>query len=219
MLADTACSILAEKDYQETVDLLTETFCQRDPIELALQITPDEFRVMLELELEPIWRNQLSMLARDVPSGRLLGALVAMDALAESVDSRGKITPKFEPIGEIARDFHDFYIDTRNPQPGSCLYLFVMGVHSDAAGQGLGQMLIGEVLRNAWKKGYRSAFALTTNLASMNAFKKYRFSTIRTVDYQTYRYRGCPVFASITQHPGLALMERQSLEDYSSEPD
>lgn len=215
MLADTDCSILAEKDYQETVDLLTETFCQRDPIESALQITPEEFRVMLELELEPIWRNGLSMLARHVPSGRLLGALVAMDALAESVDSRGKITPKFEPIGEIARDFHDFYINTRNPQPGSCLYLFVIGVHSDAAGQGLGQKLIGEALRHARKKGYRSAFVLATNLVSMNALKKHRFSAIKTVDYQTYRYQGRPVFASITQHPGLALMERSCLDDAS----
>lgn len=215
MLTDIACSILADTDYQEAVDLLTETFCQRDPIELALQITPDEFRVMLELELEPIWRNGLSVLARHAPSGRLLGALVAMDALAESVDSRGKITPKFEPIGEIARDFHDFYINTRNPQPGSSLYLFVIGVCSDAANQGLGQKLIGEALRNARKKGYRSAFVLTTNLVSMNALKKHRFSTIKTVDYQTYRYRGRPVFASITQHPGLALMERPCLDDDS----
>lgn len=215
MLTDITCSIPADTDYRETVDLLTETFCQGDPIETALHITPGEFRVMLELELEPIWRNGLSMLARDVPSGRLLGALVAMDALAESVDSRGKITPKFEPIGEIARDFHDFYVSTRNPQPGSCLYLFVIGVHSDAAGQGLGQKLIGEALRNARKKGYRSAFALTTNLASMNAFRKHQFSAIKTIDYQSYLYRGCPVFASITEHPGLSLMERPCLDDGS----
>ncbi len=213
LLDEITCSVVADKDYQEVVDLLTENFCQYDPIELALQIGPDEFRVMLELELEPIWRNGLSVLARHAPSGRLAGAMVAMDALAESVDSQGKISPKFEPIGEIARNFHDFYLETRNPQPGLCLYLFVMAVRSDLAGQGIGQMPIKETLRNARKKGYCSAFALTTNLASTNAFINHRFAIIKTLDYQTYRYKDCAVFSSITAHPGLNLMEQVCLAD------
>jgi GNAT superfamily N-acetyltransferase len=215
MLADISCSVLGGRDYDEAVDLLTREFCQHDPVELALQITPEEFRVMLELELEPIWRNELSVVVRHTPSGGLVGAMVAMDALAEPVDSRGRISRKFAPIGEIANHFHNFYIETRSPQPGSCLYLFVVGVRSDFAGQGVGQMLIGEVLRNARRKGYRSAFALTTNLASTKAFKHHRFTTVKTLGYQDYRYENRFVFSGITEHPGLCLMERESLDDYS----
>lgn len=212
MLAEISCSILDDRDYRAAVDLLTDAFCQGDPVESALQITPDEFRLMAELELAPLLRNGLSLVARHAGSGRMVGAVIAMDALAESVDSRGKISQKFAPIGAIARDFHDFYLDRRNIRPGSCLYVFMLGVQSDVAGQGIGKKLIGEALRNAREKGYTSAVAMVTNLASASAFASHRFKTIRMLSYRTYRYMNRCVFSSITEHPGIALMERERLD-------
>lgn len=196
---------------------MTEAFCQHDPVESALKITPDEFRVLVELELQAVLGNDLSLAGRDAHSGRMVGALVAMDALTGSADCRGRISQKFEPISEIARNLHDFYIENRKIVPGSCLYVFMIGVRSDIAGHGIGKMLIREGLKNARTKGYRSAFVMTTNLASANVFESHRFRTLKTVSYQTFRYKDRLEFASITQHPGIALMERECLVDSSQD--
>jgi GNAT superfamily N-acetyltransferase len=211
-LAGMTCSVLGEGDRVEAVELLTEAFCLGDPVEAALGITPDEFRVMVDLELEPAQHNGLGMVARDTGSGRLLGALIAVDALADSVDGRGRISRKFQPISEISHQLHEHYVNGREIRPGTCLYIFMIGVRPDLAGQGLGKRLIGEVLRHARRKGYGSAFVLATNLASAHAFERQGFRTLRMVDYRTYQFRNRLVFASITAHPGVALMARDSLD-------
>ena len=45
----------------------------------------------------------------------------------------------------------------------------------------------------------------------MQAFARCDFRTLELLGYSGYRYRGEAVFASITDHPGIALMERASL--------
>lgn len=211
MSSEISFSSLGENDYRETVDLLTETFCRNDPVEIAMKITPDEFRVMIEPELDAVLNNGLSIAARNPKTGRLIGTILASDALADTVDSRGKVSKKFEPISEIARDFHHFYLSTRSVQSGTCLYLFVIGIHPDFSGHGFGKKLTGEVLNCARRKGYRSAFSLTTNLASTRILKHFKFEPIKTQDYQSYRFQGVPVFSSITDHPGINLMELADL--------
>ncbi len=213
MPADIVYSILGAPDFDETAELLTEEFCRHDPVEIALHITPAEFRVMLELELVPLVRNGLCVVARETASGRLVGAMLAMDALAEPVDGQGRVSEKFAPISDIARHFHDGYLRNRDIQPGSCLYLFMIGVRSGMTGNGLGKTLFREVLQNAKNRGYRSSFAITTNLASTRALESHGFRILEMLDYPTYRYQGRPVFASISAHPGIALMELESLTD------
>ena len=209
-----ACSFLSEADRYEAIDLLTEAFCLNDPIEIALRITPDEFRKMIEPELDAVLHNNLSLVAREVGSGRMVGVLLAADALSESVDSCSAASRKFDPISEIARNLSNFYLNNRDVLPGACLYLFVVGVHPEATGNGFGKMLIGRVLQNARQRGFQSAYALATNLGSMCILERHGFHGIKEVDYQTYRYQGRAVFASITEHPGIVLMENDNLADF-----
>jgi len=214
MTPEIAFSLLAKTDFCETVDMLTETFCRNDPIEVAMQVTHDEFRAMIKPELEAVIDNGLSVVARDRDSGRLVGALLAADILAETVDSRGKVSQKFDPISEIARDFHHFYLNTHALQVGHCLYLFVLGIHTDFFGLGFGKMLTREALTNARSKGYQSALSLTTNSVSTHLLKNFMFEPIKTQEYQTYKFRGQAVFSSITDHPGVNLMELDSLREF-----
>jgi GNAT superfamily N-acetyltransferase len=210
-------SVCDAHDHDAAVELLTAAFCHSDPIERALDITPDEFRLMAQLELEVALTNGLCLAARR--GGELVGIAIAADVLAESVDSSDRITPKFAPISDIARRVHDAYLAQREWQPGSCLYVFMVAVRPDAAGQGIGQALIDATLHNAEKHGYVGAFSMATNLASMQAFARCDFRTLELLGYPGYRYRGEAVLASITDHPGIALMERASLADAQASAD
>lgn len=214
-LSSISCSVLGKEDYAAAVELLTDAFCRNDPVESALKITPDEFRLMVELDLASVWRAGLSFVAQRPNSRELVGVIVAMDALSES-DSSGRISDKFAPISEVARDFHHLYLTTRHVRPGSSLYIFMLGVTPHATGQGIGKLLIGEALRNARSRGYESAFTIATNLASMQALKRQGFESLSMICYQSYRYLGRPVFESITQHPGIVLMERCRLDSLPS---
>lgn len=211
MPAPLSCSTLGARDYRAAVELLTDAFCRDDPVETALEIAPDEFRVMVELELAPLLQNGLSLVARRADSDGLVGAVIAADALAEAVDGRGRISRKFEPIGAIARAFHDAYLSRRHVEPGSSLYIFMVGVRPDCSGQGIAKRLIAAALANAAARGYACAFAMTTNRASTQAFASQGFTVVDTLSYRSYRYQDRPVFAAITAHPGIALLERADL--------
>lgn len=213
-----SCSIFGRSDYNEVVDLLTESFCKNDPIETALQITPNEFRTMVEFELQAVVDNRLGVIARQAETGRLAGVVIAADARAEQVKSGDKISPKFDPINEIARSFNDFYMSTRNILPGSCLYLFMVGVHPEMTGNGIAKKLFRETLGNAESKGYKSAFSMTTNLISTNALKNIGFLSIKTLHYQSYYFQGRPVFSSITDNPGVDLLELNDLSPFKQHP-
>ena len=214
---DISYSVCDAHDHDAAVELLTVAFCHSDPIERALNITPDEFRVMAQLELEVALTNGLCLAARR--GGELVGIVIAADSLAESVDGNGRISAKFAPIADIARRVHDAYLAQRDLQPGSCVYVFMVAVRPDAAGQGIGRALIDATLRNAREQGYVSAFSMATNLASMQAFARCDFRTLELLGYPGYRYRGEAVFASITDHPGIALMERASLAEAQASAD
>jgi GNAT superfamily N-acetyltransferase len=204
-MTELVCSRLAEPDRDEVIALLATAFCQDDPVEAALGITPAEFRVLLEFDLEPLIREGACLVVR--VDGRLRGAILVQDALDEGVDVRGRISPKFEPISALAGALHEQYLQLRRPEPGCCLYVYMIGVDPGWAGQGIGKRLLAEALRQARSRGCRSAFALATNRGSMAIFQACRFELLRMTEYRDFRFREQAVFASITDHPGIALME------------
>lgn len=200
-------SLFSERDCDEAIEVLTESFCRNDPIEAALAITPDEFRAMIRLELAAVPREDLSMVLREGETDRIVAVAIATDAMAEPVDSGAQASAKFAPIAEISRTCHDRYFATRTISPGSHLYFFAFGVLPESSGRGLGRSLVGAMLEHARTKGYRAAFTLATNVISARIFKGFGFESIDSIRYQDYRHQGKAVFASIKDSPSLDLME------------
>lgn len=205
-------SLFAEEDLGETVEMLTASFCRYDPVEVALSVTPDEFRTMISLELAAVPPNDLSLVGRDNETGRIVAAIIVTDATAEPVDSCGPASAKLAPIADIARTFHDRYFAKRRIEPGSHAYIFALGIHPDMVSKGLGWRITGEALRLAARRGYRAAFAMTTNRASARILQRYAFTAIESIAYQDYRYEGRAVFASIPD-PSIDLMECADLQE------
>lgn len=207
-------SLFGETDYAEAVEVLTESFCHNDPIELALGIQPDEFRVMIRAELDAVPPDDMSMLVRDADTGRMLAIMLAYDATTEAVDSGSSASPKFRPIAEISREVHGRYFAARTVVPGSHLYLFALGVLPEMAGRGIGTRLTGAVLERARDRGYSAAFSMATNPASSRILKWFGFDVIETIGYGDYRFEGEAVFASISDSGGIDVLECVGLADW-----
>lgn len=199
-------SLFGGGDRLETVEMMTASFCRFDPVEVALSVTPEEFRTMIALELAAVPPDDLSLVGRDEKTGRIIAAAIVTDATAEPVDSCGPASVKLAPIADIARTYHDRYFATRRIEPGSHAYIFAIGIHPDRVGGGLGWRIAVEAVRRAVLRGYRAAFSMTTNRASARILQRLGFQVVESVRYQDYRYEGRAVFASISD-PSIDLWE------------
>ena len=96
-----------------------------------------------------------------------------------------------------------------DPEPGESLHLFLLGVAQESSGQGVGKRLVEECLANGARHGYRRAVTEATNLTSQHVFRKHGFVERVRRSYRDHRFEGRAVFASIAEHGGPILMDKQ----------
>lgn len=201
-----AWSLYRGDDRRDAIEVLTQGFCHGDPVEAALSITPDEFRVMIGIEIDAIRDDDLSVISRDAQTARARAVAIAVDAASEPVDSCAPASAKFDPIARISRILDERYRAGRSIAPGTDLYVFAVGVLPSLMRRGLGRAIIGAVLRNARERGYATAHAMTTNLASRRLFEGFGFEFSDGIRYQEYRHDGRAVFASVVDDPSVDIM-------------
>jgi len=200
---------LQPADIRVTVDLLADAFCERDPIEAALGITTDDFRSMAQHEVSHALTDGLSVVAVAADTGNILGTMIAGDACTTSPAGDYAAQHKFRPVAALINSLTSAYLSKQAFSHGDSIYLFMLAVGPSNEGRGLGRALLVESLAQAQAKGYRSAFAAVTNLASHHVLARQGFADLASTRYEDFDYEGEAVFASIRRHPCVTLVEKQ----------
>jgi ribosomal protein S18 acetylase RimI-like enzyme len=115
---------------------------------------------------------------------------------------------KFDPIFDILGQLDAEYRGDRVVPPGDSLHLFLLGVAERVAGRGVAHQLVAACLEHGAQRGYRVAVTEATNKASQHIFRKQGFVERVQRSYQTHRFGGRAVFASIAEHGGPMLMDK-----------
>jgi GNAT superfamily N-acetyltransferase len=139
----------------------------------------------------------------------MIGALLTEDAASALPDGMDRLSTKFEPITDILGQLDEEYRGGRIVPPGECLYLFLLGVDARFAGQGVARQLVTACLENGARRGYRMAITEATNRTSQHIFRTLGFVERVRRSYRDHRLGGRAVFASIEEHGGPILMDRQ----------
>lgn len=201
-------AVCEPRDTAEVGQLLAESFTRHDPPAVAVGLSSEEFEAFVSLWLPGAGVDRLTIVARDVASGRLAGALLTDDAARPLPLGIEGISQKFDPIFDLLDQIDTEYRQGTSIHPGRYLHLFLLGVADQFTRRRIGQHLVTACLTNGATRGYMMAVTEATNPVSQHIFRTLGFEKRAERFYSQYRLDGLPVFASIADQGGPMLMDR-----------
>jgi GNAT superfamily N-acetyltransferase len=200
--------VYVPSDAEAMAQLLGEVFSRHDPPAVAVALTSSEFEEFVWLFCPKAAAESLTIVARLAGTGELVGALLAEDSASALPVGMDRLSTKFDPIFDILGQLDTEYRSGRAVLPGESLHLFLLGVSDRVVGKGVAHHLVAACLENGVRRGYRVAVTEATNKVSQHIFRKQGFVTRAQRSYETHRFNGRQVFASIAEHRGPMLMEK-----------
>ena len=200
--------VCGPNDVDELVAMLADVFTAADPPAVAVGLTPDEFAALVELYRPRVAQDGLTVIARAIDTGEMVGALLSEDSGAAFPEGVERLSPKFEPIFDILSQLDAAHRAGRRQLLGESLHLFLLGVRERYARRGVAQRLVTESLALGRERGSRGAVTEATNLVSQHVFRKLNFVERVRRSYKDYRLRGAAVFDGIAAHGGPILFDR-----------
>jgi len=189
--------------------VVTEAFTGYEPMSLAMGIPFDVFYGFMGGLAVKAAEEGLSVIARDIASGKVVGALVNEDLMSPPAETPNPLDSRFNPIFTLLGELTEYYRDSHDFQLGECLHVFMIGVTHDYKGRSLSSHLISHSLKNARNKGFRAVCTEATGRISQHIFgKKFGFHELKKTEYKTFVYNGEQIFRNIKDHWGAYLMER-----------
>jgi len=201
-------SVCTRADLDELVDMLSVAFATHDPPAVAVGLTVSEFADLVDLYRDRAADGGCTVVAR-AANGEMVGAILAEDSAAPFPQGLERLSQKFDPIFEILTDLEAEYRRGRSVLPGDAIHLFLLGVNHAYCRQQIAQRLVGACLEIGVARGYRLAVTEATNSVSRHVFGKLGFVERARRSYTDYRFGTRPVFASIAEHAGPVLLDRQ----------
>jgi ribosomal protein S18 acetylase RimI-like enzyme len=201
--------LFARTDADEMSRLLGEVFSQRDPPELAVGIAASEFEKFVRLYGPKAQAEGLTVVARSVATGEMIGALLAEDLASAPPIGSDQLSWKFSPIFDILGQLDAEYFVGRLRRQGESLHLFLVVVAQGFAGRDIAQRLVAECLAYGGRKGYRMAVTEATNKTSQHLFRKLGFAERVRRSYGDHLFEGQAHFSSVTDQGGPILMDRE----------
>ena len=200
--------VYVHSDAEAMAKLLGEVFSRYDPPAVAAELTAAEFEAFVRLLCPKVAAERLTIVARLAGTGELIGALLTEDSASALPDGINGLSAKFDPIFDILGQLDTEYRGDQMVPPGESLHLFLLGVSDRVAGRGVAQQLVAACLEHGTRRGYRVAVTEATNKVSQHIFRKQGFVARVQRSYESYRFDGQQVFASIADHGGPILMDK-----------
>ncbi len=200
-------SVIQQSDLAEMADVLGQSFSTGEPMALAAGLTQADVANIVEIFGPKADGERLSVVAR-LASGEMTGALLAQDFATPAPDGLATVTVRFHPIGALLDGLDDAYRRGKEIEPGAYLHLFMLGVQTTHAGQGIGRGLVSAALQNARALGYTMAITEATGGGSQHIFRQLGFVERITQKYSDYRFEGEPIFRTVEGVAGAMLMDR-----------
>lgn len=211
--------ILAEDTLESAIECISRSFQSREPMTKALGITLEEFKHCAKILLRKAVKDQLSLVATDNRTGKVIGALICEDFLTEPPEDIETVSPKFFPIFELLGGLDEAYKKKYLVKPGQLYHICMVGVDKEYAGLSTRLTKIAEHM--ARKKGYIASIGEATGPISYKIYTQHLgFREIEGIDriyYKDFYHEGQPVFRHITECNSCRLLIKHynSIEEYS----
>ncbi|MFH7024524.1 MAG: GNAT family N-acetyltransferase [Heteroscytonema crispum UTEX LB 1556] len=192
----------------EMAFMVAEAFIYSDPMAIVQGFYDEEFANYIKLLGSWAQREELTVIARDKHSDKVIGAIIAADFASVSPLNIENISDKFKPVFELLEELETRYKQGKDIRLGKYLHCYMLAVSPQRRGQKVAQNLIQACLKNGTSKGYTTAVTEAANSISQQVFTKCGFVARDEILYKQFTYEGVHVFASIDGHTGTILMDK-----------
>jgi hypothetical protein len=193
----------------ELAEVLVEAFGRHEPMTIATGSSREELVAFVKLFGPKAAEEGVTIVARDLASGAMIGALLTDDFAAPPPEGFEQVGERFQPTLSMLEQMDAQYRQGRDIRAGEYLHLFMIGVSRASTGRKVARNLVGTCLENGLRKGYRVAVTEATGTVSQHIFRGWGFVDRLTVLYKEYNYKGRRVFESIEGHRGTILMDKE----------
>ena len=205
---DVQYGLVEPVDVAEMVELLADVFSRFEPPAVAAGLTIDELRGIVSLFGQRATEDALTIVARAVTSGRLIGAMLTEDFASAPPEGIDEIADHFHPIAAMLDGLDAQFRERNRILPGQILHLYMLGVAEGFGGRGIARNLIRLALENGRRKGYRKAVTEATGNVSQHIFRGLGFEERFRTAYKEFSYHGRRSFDAILEHEAVILMEK-----------
>ena len=207
-------SLVACKDSQPVLTLISEAFSRYSPLHKSQNISPPDYRRYLE----DIWRDyifsskNISIVAHDNESGSLEGCLIAMPFGDESIDIR-ELPQNQQPIASLLHKLEQMYSVPDGYDISDVLLVDLAVVRRNSRRRGIYGKMRAEVHRIAKLRGYRFVVgALSSAETQSFCIDKMHQRVVAQIPYASFSYKNTYPFESIKKPVSIVLVEH-CLED------
>jgi hypothetical protein len=189
--------------------MVAEAFNRYEPMAVAQDLPVKEFVDFVKLIGPKAQQEELTVLARDLETGQVIGAMITDDFASVPPEGMEHLGERFEPIFALLGELDEQYKQGRSLRLGEYLHLFMIAVKHQIKGRNVAHNLIQSCLENGMRKGYHTAVAEATGVISQHIFRnKFGFVDRLEIPYKTFVHQGRRVFESIEEHTGTILMDK-----------
>jgi hypothetical protein len=138
--------LLTKDTLNETAVMTAEAFARHDPVITSLGIPFSDFAEFVRL-LEPRAGEELTVIATDLKSGRIIGAMITDDFAINPPAEIKQLGEKFEPVWALLDELDAQYKQRRILPTGKYLHFFLLAVNHQYSGRHVAQNLVQVCLR------------------------------------------------------------------------
>jgi ribosomal protein S18 acetylase RimI-like enzyme len=193
---------------EDVASLIGRAFAERDPLALAVGLSPDEIAVFVRSVIRSSLVRDLTLVAREVDSGSLAGVVLGEDAAGPPPDPDVPLSPRFGPLAALFDELAAGQPTWHPESSGRVVHIAMLAVDTVFSGRGIGQQLVETCLLNAAGRGFDQAITEATGTASQHIFRKLGFETVAEQVYADFRLDGATPFATIAEQGGIRAMTR-----------
>ncbi|MGR9000192.1 MAG: hypothetical protein ACU88J_14255 [Gammaproteobacteria bacterium] len=195
-------------ELDEMAVMTAETFTRYEPVTSSLAIPAEEFADFVRLLGPKLEQEELTVIAREQDTNRIIGAMVTDDFAIEPPGEMRSLGGNFEPIWAVLDELDTQYKQGKILPKYEYLHFFLLAVNDRQSGKNIAKNLVQTCLENGISKGYKTGVVEATGVVSQHIFRKFGFEDRFEAPYNTFTFQGKPVFESIKDHHSVILMDK-----------
>ena len=177
--------LMCEKDRNNVLNLLLNSFFEEEPLAKHLQLNkPIQFAENL---FNDALKDQCSFVVYDIQTNELIG--ISLNEIQTENNNEEIINHTNEKIYFILHFLNSMHSNINlfhQFQTNSLLHIFIINIEKKSRGYGLGSQLISASIEQAKKMNIKGVYAEATSIYSFNSFQRQGFEVYHQVNYKDY---------------------------------
>jgi hypothetical protein len=183
--------ILDDEHAAQAIEVMTQSFCNYEPMTKFINVTYDEFKPFAEIVVAKAIEDKMSVVALD--KGRVVACTVVEDLVDPAPLDLNKLTPKFKYIFSLLEQISGPYFKDKKINKNQIAHLFITAVHPDYFHQGLSRQVNFQSIFAAKKRKYNLMVSELTHWFNEKGLVKYlphAKQILGTMVYNDYELEG-----------------------------